>query len=146
MPRFENARQLLRAIDERLDGWVHEARSAAYSERFEGPDAALSDEELARLDRVDSRLSREHGEGLWGEDAYAVVPAGAIEEESTPHVVCTYYPQIPEYVLRGDAWIDEEERRRFNRALWEYAERVLELVQAELESFVWSSEVETWAG
>lgn len=146
MPRFENARQLLRAIDERLDGWVYEARSEAYDEHFEGPDATLSDEELARLDRIDSRLSREQGEGLWGEDAYAVVPAGAIEEESTPHVVCTYYPQIPEYVQRGDGWIGEDERGRLNRALWEYTERVVELVQERLESFVWSSEVETWAG
>lgn len=98
----------------------------------------------ARLHRLEAEP--EQGEGFWGEDAYAVLPAGAIEEESTPHVVCTYYPQIPEYVQRGDDWIGEGERGRFNRALWEYTERVVELVQERLEAFVWSSEVETWAG
>jgi len=124
---------------------VYEARGEAYDELFSGPDALLTDDELATVDRVDSRLTRERGEGVWGADEYAILPGGAMEEESTPHVVCTYYPQVPEYAPSGAPLIDGETRERFNDALWDYAERVVELVQARLESFVWSSEVETWA-
>jgi hypothetical protein len=68
-----------------------------------------------------------------------------LEEESTPHVVCTYHPQIPAYVNRGEAPLEEERRGRLNDAMWEYCQRVVELVQKRLEEFVWSSDVETWA-
>lgn len=144
MPRFEDARRLLVAIRDRLDDWVYEARAGAYDELFEGTEPILTAEEVRTLDRIDSRLHRVQGEGLWGEDAYGIVPAGAIEEESSPHVAATYYPQIPEYVNREEALVDEEIRTRLNDALWEYTERVVELVQERLAAFVWSSEVETW--
>lgn len=143
MPRFENARRLLVAIRDRLDDWVYEARGEAYDELFEGPEPILTVEEVRTIDRIDSRLHRMPGEGVWGEDEYGIVTVGAIEEESSPHVVATYYPQIPEYVNREEALVGEEIRTRLNDALWEYTERVVELVQERLAAFVWSSEVET---
>lgn len=145
MPEFDDARQLLSALCDHLDDWVFDARATAYDELFDERDPLLEEEALARLDRIDSRLSRERGEGLWGEDAYAIVPAGVIEEESAPHVVCTYYPQIPEWVPSGAPLVDEATRERLNDALWTYTERVVELVQARVEEYVWSSTVATWA-
>lgn len=144
MPTFENGRALVQALQELLDEWVSEARVEAYAELFEGPDAVLTDEELATLDRIDSLLSREEGTGVWGTDTHAIIPAGTFEEESTPHVVCTYYPQIPDYENQSTAPVDNETQEKLNEALWDYSERVVELVQQRLEKFVWSSEVETW--
>lgn len=79
-----------------------------------------------------------------GTDEYGIIAAGTLEEESTPHVVCTYHPYIPEYVQGEVAPIDDPLRRKLNGALWEYSERVVEIVQQRVERFVWSSEVETW--
>ncbi|MFB6171197.1 MAG: hypothetical protein ABEJ23_01600 [Haloarculaceae archaeon] len=145
MPTFQNASELLEAVRERLDGWVAAAREQAYADCFEGPDALLTDEEVVLLDRIDSRLGRERGEGLWGADEYRIVPAGTLEEESAPRVVCTYHPRVPEYVNRSVAPLDEATRERLDDALWEYAQRVVELTQADVEAFVWSSEVATRA-
>lgn len=144
METFENERRLIAAIRDRLDGWLYEARERAYAELFEGPDAALSEEELRLLDRIDSRLSREEGRGLWGGDEYGIVPTGTMDEESTPHVVCTTHPQLPEQAYPGAGTLDDELRAKLNEALWDYCERVAELAQQELEEFVWSARVETW--
>lgn len=145
MPHFDDARQLLAATRDRLDGWIYEARREAYAELFEASEPVLSADEVATLDRLDSQLRRTTGTGVWGENEFGIAPAGAIEEESVPRVVATYYPQIPASVHDGTAPIDEESRARFNDALWSYTERVVELVQERLEAFVWSSEVDAWA-
>lgn len=144
MPEFENERQLLGAVRERLDQWVYSARSEAYSELFEGPDAEVDDRELQLLDEIDSELTRQEGRGLWGSDEYGIVPTGTLDEESVPHVVCTNHPQIPEYGYPGEESLDTETRERCNEALWKYCERVVDLVQQNLEEFVWSSTVRTW--
>jgi len=143
MPQFQTGRALLAALRERLDDWVSAARAEAYAEQFAGDDAAVTDAELRQIDRVDSWMSRERGRGLWGADEYGIVATGTLEEESTPHVVCTYHPQLPEYAL-GDEGLDDETREAIDEALWDYCERVVELVQADVEEFVWSSEVATW--
>lgn len=142
MPGFENERELLVETRDRLDGWLYEAREQAFAELFEGEDAIISAEELGQLDEIDSRWSRERGEGLWGADEYGIIPTGEPDEESTPHVVCTSHPQIPDQAIRGDAGIDDETRERLNEALWKYCERVTEIVQANLESFRWSADGE----
>lgn len=144
METFENERQLLRAVRDRLDGWLYEARSQAFTELFEGSDALLSEEELAVLDRIDSILSREEGRGLWNSDEYGIVPTGTLDEESTPHVVCTAHPQLPEQGYPREGSLDDDLRGTLNEALWEYCERVVELAQHELEEFVLSADVETW--
>lgn len=51
-------RTLVRRARRHLDEWLYEVRSQAFAELFEGPDARLSDGELALLDRIDSALSR----------------------------------------------------------------------------------------
>jgi len=145
MAEFKNERELLREVRERLDGWLYEVREQAFADLFCGPDAILSDGELRLLDRTDSTLSREQGQGLWNGDEYGIVPTGTMDEESVPHVVCTIHPQLPEYGYPGDESIDDETRERLNDALWDYCERVAELAQHELEEFVWSAEVDTWS-
>lgn len=146
MAQFHDGRALLRAIHDRFDDWVSGARLEAYEEYFEGSDAVLTEEELRHLDRIDSRLSRERGDGLWGADEYSFIPVRVVDEESAPPVVCTYHPEIPEYVRRGEARIDDERQEQFNDALWNYCERVAELVQAEVDEFVRTATVEAWRG
>lgn len=141
MPKFETERDLLRAIRDRLDGWIYEARTEAFEELFEGSDPVLSSEELLLLDRLDSRLSREEGQGLWDADGYAVIETGTLDEENTPRVVCTTHPQVPEYGYPGDETLDDATRTALNDALWEYCQRVVELTQQRLEEFVWSADV-----
>ena len=143
MPAFETERDLLRAVRDRLDGWIAEARREAYEELFEGPDPILSEKELLLLDRLDSRLSREEGRGLWGADEYAVIETGTLDEEDTPRVVCTTQPQVPEYGYPGDETVDDTMRAALNDALWEFSQRVVELAQQRLEEFVWSADVAT---
>lgn len=142
MPTFETERQLIREIRGRLDGWLFEAREEAYRELFEGPDAVLTEDELLILDRLDSRLSRAEGRGLWGVDEYAIIPTGSMDEESAPRVVCTNHPQVPEDLPRAEA--QPGLRTKLNETLWEYCQRVVEIAQQRLEEFVWSSHVETW--
>lgn len=144
MPEFSDERELVRAVRRRLDEWLYDARERAFNDLFEGPDAVLTEAELRRLDRLDSALSRREGEGLWNRDEYGIVPTGTMDEESAPHVVCTVHPQIPEYGVPGGEPIDEATRKKLNEALWDYAERVTELVQQEIEEFVWSADVDTW--
>ena len=145
MATFKAERELLREVRERLDGWLDEARERAFTDLFESPDAALSNEELRSLDRIDSALSREQGQGLWNGDEYGIVPTGTLDEESVPHVVCTIHPQLPEYSYPGEESLDDETRNTLNDALWNYCERVVELTQQKLEEFVWSADVETWS-
>ncbi|MFP4589990.1 MAG: hypothetical protein ACLFMX_03110 [Halobacteriales archaeon] len=144
MADFANERALLAAVRDRLDEWIYVARAEAFEELFEGSDPLLTDEEVRQLDRIDSRLSREEGRGLWGTDEYAIVAAGTIDEESAPRVVCTAHPQVPSPAYPGGDDVDEETRQRLDEALWEYCQRVLELTQQRLEEFVWSSDVATW--
>lgn len=144
MAEFEHERELLRAVRDRLDGWIREARERAYGEVFEGDDAVVSDEERRKLDRIDSRLSREEGRGLWQADEYGIVQTGTLDEESTPRVVCTSHPQLPTTAVPGGQTIDEATRAALNDALWEYSQRVVELTQERLEEFVWSADVATW--
>ncbi|MFB6166186.1 MAG: hypothetical protein ABEJ31_13580 [Haloarculaceae archaeon] len=128
-------RQLVRAARERLDGWVANARADAYDDLFDGPDARLTDAELALTDRVDSELSRRDEGGLWGADRYGVLAHTAIEAADGPLVVCTYHPQLPEG-YGGPDGLDDETEERINAALWDYCERVAELAQGDLEGFV----------
>lgn len=144
MADFENERELLRAVRDRLDGWIREARERAYAEVFGGDDAVVSDEELRELDRIDSRLSREEGRGLWEADEYGIVQTGTLDEESTPRVVCTSHPQLPTTAVPGGRSLDDATRTTLNDALWEYSQRVVELTQERLEEFVWSADVATW--
>lgn len=130
-------RRHVREAREHLDEWVFEARDRAYDELFEGEDAVLDDEDVARLDWIDSRLSREEGRGLWGADEYAVLPASEPDlEDANVQVVCTYHPQVPEYAVRGESAIDDDTRERYNRALWDYAERVARLVEERMEAYL----------
>jgi len=140
MGASERERELLREIHERLDGWIYDARGAAFEELFEGPDSLVSEEELLLLDRLDSRLSRERGRGLWGEDEYAIVGTGALDEENTPRVVCTTHPRVPEDAYPGEESLDDETRTTLDEALWEYCQRVVELAQQRLEEFAWSAD------
>lgn len=143
MATFANERELLEEVRNHLDEWIYAARSEAYEELFEGSDAILTDEEMRVLDRLDSQLSRSEGRGLWGTDEYAVVPTGAIDEESPPRVVCTAHPQIPARAYPGGD-LEGASRQDLEEALWEYCQRVLEVTQQRLEEFVWSADVATW--
>ena len=113
-------------------------------EYFGGLDPLLSEAELNVLDRLDSELSREQGEGLWGTDEYGIVTAVPLEEASTSHAVGPYHSYIQENVQDEIAPIDDPLRKKFNDVLWKYSERVVGIVQQRVEGFVWSSEVETW--
>lgn len=145
MSEFETERALLREVRDRLDGWLYEAREQAFAEVFEGDDAILGEEELRSLDRIDSALTRERGRGVWNSDDYGIVRTGTLDEETTPRVVCTSHPRLPEYATREIGGLDDETRRRLNDALWEYSERVVEHAQQRLEEFVWSADVDTWS-
>lgn len=143
MTEFESERELLRAVRERLDGWIYDAREEAFEELFEGPDAVLTEAQLRLIDRVDSRKSREEGQGVWGSDEYGIVRTGMLDEESTPRVVCTNQPRIPALAYPGDETLDNDTRAELNDALWQYHQRIVELVQQRLEEFVWSADVAT---
>lgn len=125
-------RQLLRIVRTRLPEWIAGARVTAYNELFTGPDPELSEAELDRLDAVDSELART-GERLWGADEYGIVAADPYDVDG-PLVVCTYHPQIPETTIGGK--LDEGTHERLNDALWEYAERVRDLLQEDVEAFL----------
>lgn len=144
MPAFETEQDLLRAVRNRLDGWLSDARVEAYEALFEGEDAILSASELRTLDQVDSRLSREEGQGLWGADKYGIIPTGTLDEESAPRVVCTNHPQVPADAYPGGDSLEDDTRSRLNDALWEYCQQIVERTQTRLEEFVWSSAVATW--
>lgn len=120
-----------------LEGWVFEARDEAYEEFFEGEDPALDEEDLANLDRIDSRLSRQAGTGLWGADEYALVPPSEPDVAAgNVQVVCTYHPEVPEYAVRGETAVDEADRERYDRVLWDYCERVAQLVEERVEAYL----------
>jgi len=144
MTKFKDERELLAAVRDRLDGWLYTAREEAYSEVFEGPESILEAGQIELLDKIDPELTRREGRGLRGADEYGIVPTGTLDEESTPHVVSTNHPLIPEYGYPGGETLDEESREQAKVALWEYCERVVEHTQHALEEFVWYAEVETW--
>lgn len=129
-------RELLGRARRRLDEWTYEARERAYEELFEGEDPLLTEADLARLDRIDSELTRRDGQGLWGADEYGIVATGVLDEDSSPQVVCTYHPEVPEYAYQGAESLEEEVRREYDEALWTYCERVVENLQERLDSFV----------
>lgn len=136
MSRSEH-RQHVQEAREHLENWVFEARDRAYEEFFEGEDAVLDDDDLAHLDWIDSKLSRQEGQGLWGADEYAVLPPSDPDlEEADVQVVCTYHPEVPEYAVRGESAIDDETRDRFNRVLWDYSERVAQHVEEQMEAYL----------
>lgn len=139
MKAFDNERELVQAVRERLDEWLYVAREEAYRELFEGENPALSEADLRRLDRLDSESSRQTGDGLWGSDRYGIVHASAADEEDVPQVVCTYHPQVPEAGYGGLTGLDDATRDEINDALWSYCERVAELVQQEVDEFYWSA-------
>lgn len=137
MAEFENERRAVRRAREQLEEWVYGARSRAYEEFFEGPEARLTTEEIALLDRIDSQLARENRGGLWGTDEYGVLASGSVSDRDAPFVVCVYHPEIPEdYVHRGAGGIDDATEERLNDALWDYCERVASYIQEELEAYL----------
>ena len=134
-------RESVRRAREHLEEWKFEARDRAYDERFDGPDAVVTDEELQLLDRIDSDLTRRSGEGLWDADEYAIVLAGGADAGDA-RVVCTYHPEIPYEGFRGEESLSEATREELNDVLWDYAERVATLVEADLETFLQTSRSE----
>lgn len=128
-------RELLRRARERLEEWKFDARDRAYAELFEGENAILSDSELQLLDRIDSDLIRRRGSGLWDADEYGIVTPGLLNVED-PGIVCIYHPEIPYEGYRGEASLDEATREELNDVLWDYAERVANLIQEDVEAFL----------
>ncbi|MEF8776658.1 MAG: hypothetical protein V5A43_09195 [Haloarculaceae archaeon] len=53
-----------------------------------------------------------------------------------PRVVCTVHPEISSDGYRRRERLDESTRAELNDLLWDYCERVAELVQDEAESFL----------
>ncbi|XVH33700.1 DUF7539 family protein (plasmid) [Haloferacaceae archaeon DSL9] len=131
-------RQRLQRARAHLEAWKFDARGRAFTELFEEPNAVTTEEELQLLDRIDSDLTRREGIGLWDADEYGIV-AGSVTESGTPLVVCTYHPEIPYEGYRGAERLDESTREELNGALWEYCERVAEVISADLEAFLESS-------
>jgi len=133
-------RQVVRRASRRLDDWLYEARSRAFDDLFSGEDPRLSGEELSLLDRIDSELNRQGGDGIWGADRYGVLPGAAAGDEGRPRVVCVYHPEIPEDlpapVGRDPGALDDATEERLNDALWDYAERVAVYAQEDLDAFV----------
>ena len=137
MVSFENERRAVRRARERLDGWVYEARARAYEEFFEGPDARVTDEEVALLDRIDSALARQNRGGLWGIDEYGILGSDTVRAADAPLVVCVYHPEIPEdYVHPGEGGIDDQTEERLNDVLWDYCKRVAAYIQEDLEAYL----------
>lgn len=134
-------RETIRRARERLDEWTFGARDRAYAELFEGEGAALTDNELGLVDRIDSDLTRQGGAGLWGADQYGIVVGGAVEA-TEPRVVCTYHPEIPYEGFRGEESLSEATREELNDVIWDYCERVTALIQDELDAFLRESRVD----
>ncbi|MFD1647874.1 DUF7539 family protein [Haloarchaeobius litoreus] len=131
-------RETVRRARERLPEWTYEARDQAYTELFEGPDAALTDAELGELDRIDSDLTRRGEPGIWGADEYGIVHDGGVEPGELG-VVCTYHPEIPYEGFRGEESLDEASREQYNDVLWTYCERVATYIQTDLDAFLRSA-------
>jgi hypothetical protein len=129
-------RERVRQAREHLPEWTFDARSRAYTDLFEGPEAVVTDDELGLLDRIDSALSRRGQGGLWGVDEYGVVVRGALGDAVPPGVVCTYHPEIPSEGFRGEGSLDETTRERLNDVLWDYCERVATYLQDDLDAFL----------
>lgn len=110
MTELENERESLQEVRERLDGWLYDARWRAFDERFDGPDASNSVNGLPLLDRIDSRLRRAWGHGLWDADEYGIIQSGTLDAESTPCVVCRTHPQDPEDPYSGAETLDDATR------------------------------------
>lgn len=127
-------RAVIREARARLDEWVFDARERAYAELFEGEAPVLTEEERGLLDRIDSDLARGTGSGLWGADEYGIV-TGDVLDTADPRVVCTYHPEIPSEGYRGAGSLSESTREEFNDVLWDYCERVADLLQADLDHF-----------
>ena len=135
----DSERQQLQQAREHLERWKFDARDRAFTELFEGPDSALTDDELQLIDRVDSDLTRRDGIGLWDADEYGIVAGGTFDAEA-PLVACTYHPEIPYEGYRGEESLDEPTREELNDVLWNYCERVAEIISEDLESFLESSQ------
>ncbi len=135
MVDIENRREFLSEIRSKLDEWIHEAKNHAFEEIFENPKTEISEKELRLLDKIDSHLTRENGEGIWDSDRYGIIDTN-IKENREPQVVCTKHPQIPEYTFQKEGWADMETRKKLNDLLWEYSERVLEITQQKLERYI----------
>lgn len=135
----DSERQRLQRARTHLEEWKFDARARAFAELFEGSDAALTDDELLVLDRIDSDLTRRNGIGLWDADEYGIV-TGQLVDTSELHVVCTYHPEIPYDGFRGEESLEEAMREELNDLLWNYCERVAEIIQTDLESFLESTE------
>ena len=131
----ERERVALRRAREHLAGWIFEGRDRAYGELFEGPEAATTSEERRLLDQIDSDMTRRAGSGIWGADEYALVPQ-EIHGGDGPRVVCTVHPEIPGQGYRGEGSLAESTRSELNDLLWDYCERVAELVQEDVDSFL----------
>lgn len=137
MEELPAERQLVLNARAQLDGWTTDARRQAYDELFGGEDPVLSSDDLRLLDAVDSELERGGGDGVWGTDEYGIHSTGSGYSDTSLGVVCVYHPQITrDTVLRGPDTLDDEAEERLNAALWQYAERVADLIEAELEAFV----------
>lgn len=137
MAELPDERDLVLSVRERLDDWTRRARRDAYEDLFQGADPILDEDALRVLDAIDSELERDGGEGVWGTDQYGVHTGGAGGSSSEVGVVCVYHPQITaDSVLRGRDDVDDELERELNAALWRYSERVVELIETELEAFV----------
>jgi hypothetical protein len=115
---------------------VYDTRAAAFDATFGGPDAPLDEADLATLDRLDSAATRRTGEGVWGSDRYGVVAGDPTDSDPGFRVVCTYHPELPEEGYPGGDALDEDDRERYDAALWDYAERVAAGAQDRLEAFL----------
>lgn len=136
MASTNDQRALLQRARRHLDEWRYVARERTSDEMFDGDDAVLSEAELAELDEIDSRLTQQSGEGIWGSDEYGIVENGASGNDSGFRVVCTSHPEIPYEGYRGLQSLDEATREEFNDLLWDYCQRVAEHIQEQLDSFV----------
>jgi len=135
MATSDAGRAVVRRARERLEAWKFDARARAYAALFEGEKAVLTESELRLLDRIDSDLTRRSGSGLWDADEYGVVTPDALDTDG-PQVVCICHPEMPYEGYRGEESLDEATREELNDVLWEYAERVASLVQADLDAFL----------
>lgn len=128
-------RERLRRAREQLDAWTADARRQAYTELFEGSDARLSESDRRTLDRIDSALTREDGVGVWAADEYGIAASAQVGPDE-PTVVCVSHPELPFEGVRGAGSLSDSVRDRLNDALWDYAERVAELLQDDLDAYL----------
>ena len=68
MAEFPDERQLVIEEESQLAQRTNDARTAAYTELFEGDDSILTAEERRLLDAIDSSMERQGGDGVWGTD------------------------------------------------------------------------------